>query len=105
MRKFIKYLFLFLASLIILITIFIPDDPAWVDCSDENDLYKYVYDGWKIDKVVKSGDVVLNENGVKYFHKNEYPQIWLSKGNRIKALNFGWRCYFLEGPELNFSKS
>ena len=105
MRKFVKYLFLFLASLIILITIFIPDDPAWVDCSDENDLYRYVYDGWKVDKVVKSGDVVLKENGVKYFYKNEYPQIWLSKGYRVKALNFGWRCHFLEGSELNFSKN
>ena len=84
---------------------FFPDDPAWVDCSDENDLYRYVYDGWKVDKVVKSGDVVSNESGVKYFYKNQYPQIWLSKGNRIKALNFGWRCYFLEGPEFNFSKS
>ena len=45
------------------------------------------------------------KNGVKYFHISEYPQIWLSKGNRVKALNFGWRCYFLEGPEFNFSKS
>ena len=29
----------------------------------------------------------------------------MSKENRVKALNFGWRCYFLEGPELNFTKT
>ena len=27
--------------------IFIPEDQAWIDCSNEKDLYHYVYDGWK----------------------------------------------------------
>ena len=35
----------------------------------------------------------------------EYPQIFLSKDDRIKALNFGWRCYYLEGAELNYKKN
>ena len=33
--------------------IFAPEDQAWIDCSDERDLYRYVYDGWKVDKVIK----------------------------------------------------
>ena len=52
-------------------------------------LYRYVYNGWKVDKVIKD-------------YKGEYPQIYLSKNDRVKALNFGWRCYYLEGAELNF---
>ena len=43
--------------------------------------------------------------GQKLFYKSEYPQIYLSKNDRIKALNFGWRCYYLEGAELNFKKN
>ena len=91
MRKVFKYFFLSIISLITLIAVFVPEDPAWIDCSDESDLYRYVYNGWKVDKVIKD-------------YKGEYPRIWLSKNDRIKALNFGWRCYYLEGAELNFKK-
>ena len=97
----ISILFIF----IITISLLIGEDKAWVDCSNEDDLYRYINEDWKVDKVVKNGDVVSNKNGIKYFHKNEYPRIWLSKGNKVKALNFGWRCYFLEGPELNFTRT
>ena len=88
MKKIFKYFFLFLISLFGLILI-APEDREWVKCSDEKDLYRYVYNGWKVDKVLKD-------------YKGEYPQIFLSKNDRIKALNFGWRCYYLEGAELNF---
>ena len=90
MKKIFKYFFLFLISLLGLILI-APEDREWVKCSDEKDLYRYVYNGWKVDKVIKD-------------YKGEYPQIFLSKNDRIKALNFGWRCYYLEGSELNFKK-
>ena len=90
MKKIFKYFFLFLISLLGLILI-APEDREWVKCSDEKDLYRYVYNGWKIDKVIKD-------------YKGEYPQIFLSKNDRIKALNFGWRCYYLEGAELNYKK-
>ena len=50
-----------------------------------------MYDGWKVEKVIKD-------------YKNEYPRIWMSKKGEIKALNFGNRCYHLEGAELNFKK-
>ena len=88
MKKIFKYFFLFLISLLGLILI-APEDREWVKCSDEKDLYQYVYNGWKVDKVIKD-------------YKGEYPQIFLSKNDRIKALNFGWRCYYLEGAELNY---
>ena len=91
MKKIFKYFFLFLISLLGLILI-APEDREWVKCSDEKDLYRYVYNGWKVDKVIKD-------------YKGEYPQIFLSKNDRIKALNFGWRCYYLEGSELNFKKN
>ena len=90
MKKIFKYFFLFLILLLGLILI-APEDREWVKCSDEKDLYRYVYNGWKVDKVIKD-------------YKGEYPQIFLSKNDRIKALNFGWRCYYLEGAELNFKK-
>ena len=91
MKKILKIFFLSLFSLIITIAIFFPEDPAWIKCSDEKDLYRYVYDGWKVEKVIKD-------------YKNEYPRIWMSKKGEIKALNFGNRCYHLEGAELNFKK-
>ena len=97
----ISILFIF----IITISLLIGEDKAWVDCSNENDLYRYVNEGWKVDKVLKDGDINFGRDGTKYFYKNEYPQIWISKGNKIKALNFGWRCYFLEGPEFNFTRT
>ena len=103
--RILIYIFSSLFIFIITISLLVGEDKAWVDCSNEEDLYRYVNEGWKVNKVVKNGDIVLNKNGIKYFHKNEYPRIWLSKGNKVKALNFGWRCYFLEGPELNFTKT
>ena len=91
MKKIIKFFFFSFLSVIILITFLVGEDPAWVNCSDENDLYRYVYNGWKVEKVIKD-------------YKNEYPRIWMSKKGEIKALNFGNRCYHLEGAELNFKK-
>ena len=105
MKKWFLYPISILFIFLITITLVIGEDKEWVDCSNEDDLYRYINEDWKVDKVVKNGDVVLNKNGIKYFYKNEYPQIWLSKGNKVKALNFGWRCYFLEGPELNFTRA
>ena len=90
MKKIFKYFFLFLILLLGLILI-APEDREWVKCSDEKDLYRYVYNGWKVDKVIKD-------------YKGEYPQIYLSKNDRIKALNFGCRCYYLEGAELNYKR-
>ncbi len=104
MRRIFKYFFLSIISLITLIGVFAPEDPAWVECSDENDLYRYVYNGWKVDKVLKNGDITYTDTGQKLYFKGEYPQIFLSKDDRIKALNFGWRCYYLEGAELNYEK-
>ncbi|MAW17825.1 MAG: hypothetical protein CMJ01_04705 [Pelagibacteraceae bacterium] len=96
MIKILKYFFfsIFLSFFIaiVLALIFVPEDREWIKCSDEKDLYRYVYNGWKVDKVIKD-------------YKGEYPQIYLSKNDRIKALNFGWRCYYLEGAELNFKQS
>ena len=105
MKRWFLYPISILFIFIITISLLIGEDKAWVDCSNKDDLYRHINEDWKVDKVVKNGDVVLNKNGIKYFHKNEYPRIWLSKGNKVKALNFGWRCYFLEGPELNFTKT
>ena len=49
----IKDHLMFIFFLIILIIIFVPEDKEWVDCSDEKDLYRYVSNGWKVDKVLK----------------------------------------------------
>ena len=92
MKKKLKIIFFSFLSFLFLLIIISDGDPAWVECSDEEDLYRYVYDGWKVDEVMKN-------------YKGEYPRIYLSKNDRIKALNFGWRCYYLEGAELNFRKS
>jgi len=91
-KKVIKYFFLSFLSVIILITFLVGEDPAWVNCSDEDDLYRYVYNGWKVEKVIKD-------------YKGKYPRIYLSKNDKLKSLNFGSRCYYLEGAELNFSKN
>ena len=92
MKKKLKIIFFSFLSFLLLLIIISGEDPAWVECSDEKDLYRYVYDGWKVDEVMKN-------------YKGEYPRIYLSKNDRIKALNFGWRCYYLEGAELNYRKS
>ena len=103
-KSFFYSIFLSIFIAITLALIFVPEDREWVKCSDEKDLYRYVYDGWKIDKVLKNGDITYTDLGQKLFYKGEYPQIYLSKNDRIKALNFGWRCYYLEGAELNYAK-
>ena len=100
----IKNLFMFIFFLIILIIIFVPEDKEWVDCSDEKDLYRYVSNGWKVDKVLKKGDMTYSRNGLELYYMGEEPQIFLSKKNKIKILNFGWRCYYLEGSELSLTK-
>ena len=103
-KSFLYSIFLSISIAITLALIFVPEDLDWVKCSDKKDLYRYVYDGWKVDKVLKNGDITYTDTGQKLFYKGEYPQIFLSKDDRIKALNFGWRCYYLEGAELNFKK-
>ena len=100
----IKEILMFIFFLIILIIIFVPEDKEWVDCSDEKDLYRYVSNGWKVDKVLKKGDMTYSRNGLKLYYMGEEPQIFLSKKNKIKILNFGWRCYYLEGSELSLTK-
>ena len=89
MIKILKYFFfsIFLSFFIaiVLALIFAPEDREWVKCSDEKDLYRYVYDGWKVDKVLKNGDITYTVLGQKLFYKSEYPQIYLSKNDRIKA--------------------
>ena len=62
----IQNLFMFIFFLIILIIIFVPKDKEWVDCSDEKDLYRYVSNGWKVDKVLKKGDYVKFGKGTKH---------------------------------------
>ena len=102
MKKVFKYLIVFILSLFTLIIIVSPNDPAWVNCSNEKDLYRYVNDGWKVDKVLKNGDITYTDAGQKLFYVSEDPQIYLIKNNKIKVLNFGWRCWFEMGPELNY---
>ena len=102
MKKVFKYLIVSVFSLLTLIIIVSPNDPAWVNCSNEKDLYRYVNDGWKVDKVLKNGDITYTDAGQKLFYVSEDPQIYLIKNNKIKVLNFGWRCWFEMGPELNY---
>ena len=86
------------------LAIFLPEDKAWVDCSDEKDLYRYVYQGWEVGKVLKKGDITLTDTGKTLYHVADDPQIFLSRGNKIKVLNFGWRCWYEMGPELNYER-
>ena len=102
MKKILKYFFLFLISLLGLILI-ASEDREWVKCSDEKDLYRYVYNGWKVDKVLKYGDITHSDTGQKFYYKGIDPQIYLSKDNKIKILNFGWRCWFEQGAENNIT--
>ena len=107
MIKIFKYFFysIFLSIFIAisLALIFAPEDQAWIDCSDEKDLYRYVYDGWKVDKVLKNGDITYTDTGQKLYYKGIDPKIYLSKDNKIKILNFGWRCWFEQGAENNIT--
>ena len=102
MKKILKYFFLFLISLLGLILI-ASEDREWVKCSDEKDLYRYVYNGWKVDKVLKYGDITHSDTGQKLYYKGIDPKIYLSKDNKIKILNFGWRCWFEQGTENNIT--
>jgi len=79
-------------------------DPAYVDCSNEEDLYRYVTGGWKVEKVLHKGDFVKEYKGFKYYYGKDEPQIILFKEDKIKALNFGYSCSVLEGAELNYSR-
>ena len=107
MIKILKYFFfsIFLSFFIaiILALIFVPEDREWIKCSDEKDLYRYVYNGWKVDKVLKYGDITHSDTGQKLYYKGIDPKIYLSKDNKIKILNFGWRCWFEQGAENNIT--
>ena len=87
-----------------ILAIFLPEDKAWVDCSDEKDLYMYVYQGWEVDEVIKKGDLTLSDTGKTLYYAAEDPQIYLSKDDKVKVLNFGWRCWHEMGPELNYKR-
>ena len=104
MKKISLYLIISICILFILVAKIFPEDPFWVDCSNEKDLYKYVSEGWKVEKIHKKGDIVRIVGDVKYYYHNKDPQIILFKDNRIKGLNFGWRCSYLEGSEFNISR-
>ena len=67
----IKDLLMFIFFLIILIIIFVPEDKEWVDCSDEKDLYRYVSNGWKVDKVLKKGDMTYSRNRSELYYMGE----------------------------------
>ena len=104
MKKFFLYLIVFISFFLIIIFKIFPEDPFWVDCSNEKDLYKYISDGWKIEKVHKKGDIIRIVGNIKYYYNSYDPQIILFKDNKIKGLNFGWRCSYLEGSEFNISR-
>ena len=55
--RILIYIFSSLFIFIITISLLIGEDKAWVDCSNEKDLYRYVNEGWKVDKVLKDGDI------------------------------------------------
>ena len=101
--KIIKLSLLTIFSVLFLILIFVPEDKAWVSCSNKKDLYKYVYEGWRVEKVLKTGDITYSDSGQKLYYKGIDPQIYLSKDNKIKILNFGWRCWFEQGAENNIT--
>ena len=94
----------FISFFLVIIFKIFPEDPFWVNCSNEKDLYKYISDGWKIEKVHKKGDIVGIVGDIKYYYNSNDPQIILFKDNKIKGLNFGWRCSYLGGSEFNISR-
>ena len=104
MKKLSLYLIISFVVFLNLIDKFFHEDPFWVDCSNEKDLYEYVSDGWRIKKIYKKGDIVQIVGEVKYYYNSNNPQIILFKDNKIKGLNFGWRCSYLEGSEFNISR-
>ena len=104
MKKLFFYFIIFSFLIIASISKIFPEDPFWVDCSDEKDLYKYVAKGWKVERVHRKGDIIRIIGDTKYHYIGEEPQIILFKDKKIKGLNFGWRCSHLEGPEFNISR-
>ena len=104
MKKFFLYLMVFISFFLVIIFKIFTEDPFWVNWSNEKDLYKYISDGWKIEKVHKKGDIVRIVGNIKYYYNSNDPQIILFKDNKIKGLNFGWRCSYLEGSEFNISR-
>ena len=64
MKKWFLYPTSILFISLISIGFILPEDKEWTNCSNEDDLYRYINEDWKVDKVVKNGDVVLNKNGV-----------------------------------------
>ena len=104
MFKTLKLLLISLIFSLIVALFFIHSDSAWVECSDEKDLYGYVSKGWNVDKILRNGDISYSDTDHKLYYLSDEPQIYLSKGNNIKVLNFGWRCWFEQGPELNYLK-
>ena len=66
-KQFFYSIFLSIFTAITLVLIFIPEDQAWIDCSNEKDLYHYVYDGWKVEKVLKKGDITYTDTGQKLY--------------------------------------
>ena len=90
MIKILKYFFfsIFLSFFIaiVLALIFAPEDREWVKCSDEKDLYRYVYDGWKIDKVLKQSFVTISFSSsvIEDSLNSKIPVILFDKWKRYK---------------------
>ena len=80
------------------------EDKAWVDCSIVKKIYIGMFIKDEVDKVLKKGDITLTDAGKTLYYAADDPQIFLSKGNKIKVLNFGWRCWYEMGPELNYER-
>ena len=54
--------------------------------------------------MIKKGDLTLSDTGKTLYYAAEDPQIYLSKDDKVKVLNFGWRCWYEMGPELNYKR-
>ena len=76
MNRWFLYPISILFIFIITISLLIGEDKAWVDCSNEEDLYHYINEGWKVDKVLKDGDINFGKDGTKYL------------------MQYRWRCTF-----------
>ncbi len=87
MKNWFLYPFSVLFVFIITISILIGEDKAWVDCSNEDDLYRYINEDWKVDKVInqsfnaeKYGDIIekYEIENEKYVITQEvtYQELW-----------------------------
>ena len=72
--KLLKLLFLLFILPIITLIFLLPEDPAWVECSDEKDLLKYVNQDWRVDKVLK-GDTIT-DTGKTYYKAEDIKFIY-----------------------------